>query len=236
MEKIAWFSAGVSSAVATKFALKEHRELEIKYIHIEDQHSDTLRFIKDCEIWFDKKIEVLQSDLKSVENVCFKTGFVNGPKGAACTRLLKKRIRAIYESENNEEYIYFWGMDYNEKDRADRIINTNPLQEHRFPLIDNNIDKKAAHGILKSAGVKRPKMYDLGYPNNNCIGCLKGGMGYWNQIRKDFPDTFDRRAKMERKLNRRILKQCFLDELSPDRGREQKIILEDCGLFCEILS
>ena len=31
-------------------------------------------------------------------------------------------------------------------------------------------------------------MYDLGYPNNNCIGCIKGGMGYWNRIRKDFPD------------------------------------------------
>ncbi len=37
-------------------------------------------------------------------------------------------------------------------------------------------------------------MYDLGYPNNNCIGCVKGGMGYWNKIRKDFPEVFQKRA------------------------------------------
>ena len=41
-------------------------------------------------------------------------------------------------------------------------------------------------------------MYDMGYPNNNCIGCVKGGMGYWNHIRKDFPEVFDSRAKLER--------------------------------------
>lgn len=35
-------------------------------------------------------------------------------------------------------------------------------------------------------------MYDLGYANNNCIGCVKGGIGYWNKIRIDFPEESDR--------------------------------------------
>ena len=61
-------------------------------------------------------------------------------------------------------------------------------------------------------------MYDLGYPNNNCIGCIKGGMGYWNKIRTDFPDVFEHRAKLEKELGFSILKDShgnpvFLDEL-----------------------
>ena len=33
----------------------------------------------------------------------------------------------------------------------------------------------------------------MGYNNNNCIGCIKGGMGYWNKIRVDFPEVFEKR-------------------------------------------
>ena len=234
MIPISWFSAGVSSAVATKYALMEYPELKIIYIHIDDQHEDTLRFIKDCEKWYNKEIEIIQSDLKDVDTACLKSGFVNSPYGAPCTRLLKKRVRAIYEQENNGEYIYYWGMDLSEKNRADRIIDTNPLQEHRFPLIENNITKENAHGMLKKAGIKRPVMYDLGYPNNNCIGCVKGGMGYWNAIRRDFPEVFKKRADTERKIGGTIFKEFYLDELPEDRGRDLKIIVEDCGLFCEI--
>ena len=87
--------------------------------------------------------------------------------------------------------------------------------------------------MLKKLGIKRPVMYELGYPNNNCIGCVKGGMGYWNQIRKDFPDVFKKMAKIEREIGHSCIKGVFLDESDANRGREQKIILEDCGMFCK---
>ena len=233
---ISWFSAGVSSAVATKLALKKYPDTKIIYIHIDDQESDTMRFIKDCEKWFDKKIEILQSDLKTVENACMKAGFVNSPYGASCTRLLKKRVRKIWESDYNVEKTYIWGFDLQEKNRAERIVETMNMDNHYFPLIENDVTKENAHGILKKAGIKRPYMYELGYPNNNCIGCIKGGMGYWNKIRIDFPGIFKKRAEMERKIGGTALKGQYLDELDPRRGRGQKVIVEDCGLFCSILN
>jgi len=78
-------------------------------------------------------------------------------------------------------------------------------------------------------------MYDLGYPNNNCIGCVKGGMGYWNKIRIDFPDVFEQRAKEERLIGHSCIKGCFLDELDPNRGRNIEIFPE-CGIACELLT
>mgnify|MGYP001616085913 FL=1 len=90
---VSWFSAGVSSAVATKLSIKNIDK--IIYIHIEDQHEDTLRFVKDCEKWFNKPIEILQSAYNNVENACQMAGgrgYINGVRGAACTRFLKKRV------------------------------------------------------------------------------------------------------------------------------------------------
>ena len=75
-------------------------------------------------------------------------------------------------------------------------------------------------------------MYDLGYPNNNCVGCVKGGMGYWNKIRKDFPDVFNNRARLEREIGATCIKNIYLDELDPNRGNGLKIIVPDCGMFC----
>ena len=82
----------------------------------------------------------------------------------------------------------------------------------------------------------RPKMYELGYANNNCVGCVKGGMGYWNHIRKDFPEVFESRAKLEREVGHSMLKDkngpVYLDELDPNRGDMNTEIMPDCGIMC----
>jgi 3'-phosphoadenosine 5'-phosphosulfate sulfotransferase (PAPS reductase)/FAD synthetase len=232
---VSWFSAGASSAVATKLAIEKYGRIKIIYTHIEDQHEDTLRFIADCAKWFHNPIETLMSPLKSVENACLQSAFVNSPHGAACTGKLKKRVRKEWELNNPGEHLYIWGFDLNEKDRAERVIESMPDYQHEFPLIDHKLTKSEVHGMIERVGIKRPAMYDLGYPNNNCIGCIKGGQGYWNKIRIDFPEVFKNRCEMERKIGGKIFKEFYLDELPEHSGRELKIIVPDCGLFCEIL-
>ena len=237
---IAWFSAGVSSAVATKLVIDKIDR--IIYTHIEDHHPDTLRFVRDCEEWFGKKVEITQSPYKNVNNACLGVAYVNGPHGAACTNILKRRVRQEWEGENQffNWFNYVWGMDLDETERCERLEEAMPQQEHIFSLIDNGLTKEKAHKILKASGIKRPAMYDLGYQNNNCIGCVKGGMGYWNHIRVDFPEVFKERAEMERKIGASCINtkkgRIFLDELDPERGRHDPPIVEDCGIFCEMMA
>ena len=59
-------------------------------------------------------------------------------------------------------------------------------------------------------------------------------MGYWNKIRIDFPEVFERRAKLEREINSRCLKECYLDELDPARGRIEEEITQECSFFCQM--
>ena len=230
---VSWFSAGVSSAVATKTIIDEIDE--IIYTHIDDQHPDTMRFVKDCEAWFGKPITILQSWHKNVDNTLRFRNAIKFPNGSPCTVSLKKNVRKEWEKDHSDyDLTYVWGMDSKEQHRADRIPQAMPNQAHRFPLIEKLITKEEAHEILKASGIKRPAMYELGYHNNNCVGCVKGGMGYWNKIRKDFPEVFAARAKLERDLGASCIKGVFLDELDPERGRHEGPIVDDCGIMCEI--
>jgi hypothetical protein len=81
-------------------------------------------------------------------------------------------------------------------------------------------------------------MYRLGYRNNNCVGCVKGGAGYWNAIRRDFPPTFERMALLERELGASVLRMdgesVYLDELDPKRGTHATDPEFECSLLCTI--
>jgi len=228
---VSWFSAGVSSFIAT-YIEKENID-KILYTHIDDQHIDTMRFLKDCEIALNKDIEILQSQYKSVNDVVKQFRFINSPYGAKCTQILKKRVRKEWE-HGKEDLTYIWGYDIEEKARAERLEESMPEFKHKFPLIERQLKKEDCHGILKELGIKRPLMYDLGYKNNNCIGCVKGGMGYWNKIRKDFPEIFKERALLEREIGASCLREIYLDELEPDRGRFEDEIMEDCNIICQL--
>jgi len=205
------------------------------YCHIDDQHPDTLRFVNDCEKVTGKKTEIMQSKYKSVKNVIESFRFINSRYGAKCTEILKKRVRKEWEY-GKKDLNYVWGFDYDERSRADRILETMPEFKHTFPLIERMLTKEDCHGMIKQLGIKRPAMYDLGYRNNNCIGCVKGGMGYWNKIRIDFPEVFKERAAFERIIGHTCIKGVFLDELDPSRGRIENEIMEDCNIMCQIYS
>lgn len=232
--KVCWFSCGVSSFVACYLAKDIDK---IIYTHVTDQHEDSLRFLHDCEKLLNREIEIIQSEeYEGVDDVIKKTRFINSRYGAACTNKLKKQVRRDWEKENPGFHTYVWGYDFNEQHRADLIEETLTDYEHEFPLIEYELTKEECHGIAYKLGLARPIMYDLGYPNNNCIGCVKGGMGYWNKIRVDFPDVFERRAKQEREINHSCINGVFLDELDPNRGRMSDEIFEDCTIACQLLT
>lgn len=233
--KVVWISAGVSSFIAG-YLVRNTVDKWI-YIDVKDQHPDSIRFIKDCEKLIDAEIEILRSDrFEDVADVVRKTHMINSPHGAACTGMLKKAVRKAWENARYEEgisdLVYVWGMDAKEKRRAENIKQNFPEFGHEFPLIDRWLSKEDCHALADELGLKRPIMYDMGYSNNNCVGCLKGGMGYWNKIRVDFPDVFASRAALEREIGHSCINGVYLDELDPNAGRMSREIMEDCSIMC----
>ncbi len=230
--KVIWFSCGVSSFIAG--CLTENaQDAEWIRIFLPNEEKDSERFLKDCEEYVGVSIKRIADEKgRSVDDIIEQRRYINGVGGAPCTGELKRKVRLKWEKENlaeDESITYVWGFDVNEKHRAQRMLEAFPAPKyhHEFPLIDAGLTKADCHGILKAMGIKRPRMYDLGYPNNNCIMCVKAGMGYFDQMRKDFPEEYEKRAKIERELGHSCIKKYFLDELPEGAGRKLKPIPEE---------
>jgi hypothetical protein len=233
MRTVCWFSCGAASAVATKIALAEREsELIIAYTEVKEEHPDNKRFLADCEEWFGQKIEILGNDFydRSIYRV-FEKNYIRTPKGAPCTRALKKQIRERFEKPTDRQV---FGYTAEEQARLDRFIDANADVNIWTPLIEKGLGKEDCLAMLKNAGIELPVMYKLGYHNNNCIGCVKGGMGYWNKIKVDFPEHFDRMAKLERFKKQTIFKDRYLDELKPTDGNYPQEPNIECSIFCQI--
>lgn len=234
---VCWFSCGATSAVATKLAITKFKNIPIKVVYCDtgSEHKDNKRFLSDCEKWFEQKVIILKSKkYNNIWEVFEQRRWLVSPKGAKCTTEMKKMQRFAFQRIDD---LQVWGFDVGEHQRVKKFIINNPEVDLYCPLIEHKLTKANCLSIIERANIEIPAMYKLGYNNNNCIGCVKGGQSYWNKIRIDFPETFNRMAKLERKLNTSILKRkkqkLFLDELDPNAGNPGHEPYMSCDMLCE---
>ena len=238
MRVISWFSCGAASAYATYLASKKYQDCEFEavYCRVAEEHEDNLRFLRDFSQETGIPVKIIGDKSKefSIYNVFESRKFIKGPTGAPCTMILKKDVRKSYQRDSD---IQIFGYTSEETNRVNRFIDSNNEVITDFILHEKGITKDSCLEFIKSLGIDTPIMYKLGYSNNNCIGCVKGGMGYWNKIRYDFPSAFEKMALLERKIGHAINKDkngpVFLDVLATDRGNFKKDKPDDCGFTCE---
>lgn len=234
---VAWFSCGDASAVACKLALDKYRnthEVVVCRILLDSEHPDNDRFCADWQEWAGWPITAIRSEkYRDSWEVWEKKRYIAGIKGAPCTTELKKVVRKDYQRPDD---IHVFGFTAEERKRADTFRSNNFELFTYMPLLDANLGKADCHALIRGAGIELPMMYRLGFDNNNCIGCPKGGSGYWNMIRKHFPEQFQRMAVLSRSLGCRLIKEgkvrIFLDELKPDAGRQKDEVAISCSSFC----
>lgn len=238
-----WFSCGAASAVAAMKTVEIYGKIaNVRIVNnpVIEEHPDNIRFLKDVEAWIGIPIEFATNRKYpscSAVDVWNKRSFMSGPEGAPCTIELKKMARRQFEEENEIDW-HVLGFTADEKRRSDNFIKGE--RSNLLPvLIDLGLTKKDCFDVLRMAGIKLPEIYDLGYPNANCIGCVKAtSPTYWNHVRKMHPAVFEERAKQSRAIGARLVRvnnvRIFLDELDPNaKGRPMKNMNFECGIFCE---
>jgi len=234
---IGWFSCGDASAVACALALKKYPvNVVLARIVIPSEHSDNDRFAADCSRWYGLPITELRSSRYSdTWDVWEDRKYIAGIAGAPCTAQLKKAVRFEFQRPDD---IHVFGYTVEEQKRAETFRRNNFELSVEFPLIEAGLSKADCHALVRAQGIELPAMYRLGFDNNNCIGCPKGGAGYWNMIRRHFPAQFERMSELSRRLGARLVKQdgerIFLDELRPTTGRQKDDVEMECSPLCDI--
>lgn len=245
-----WFSCGAASAVALKRTVEKYGDVcRIRAVNnpVAEEDEDNRRFLKDVEKWVGVRIEIAANpkyiDCSAVE-VWDHRKAMSLPVGAPCTVHLKREARQHWENENNwfsgpgGKWIVM-GFTAEEKARSDRFQLTE--RSNLLPvLIDDGVSKEDCYNIVRAASIDLPRIYSMGYPNANCIGCVKASSPtYWNHVRQHHPHVFAERAEQSRRLGAKLVrvnnKRLFLDELDPAAtGRPLKSMASvECGIFCE---
>ncbi len=237
------FSCGAASAVATKLALAQYgttHEVLILNAYVKNEHPDNRRFAADCEKWFGHPITVLRDERHDADiiKVFRRRGYMKGPNGAPCTTVLKRELLRTVEHPGD---VLVLGFDASEEDRFEDFKDRWPSRPAVAPLIERGLGKEDCKAMVERAGIELPFMYRMGYDNANCIGCVKGGEGYFRAIREDFPDQFEELAKVQDEIgegsylhrDRKTNVRFSLRELGegPVRRNEK---LPACSFFCEL--
>jgi 3'-phosphoadenosine 5'-phosphosulfate sulfotransferase (PAPS reductase)/FAD synthetase len=203
---IAWWSGGITSAVTCKICIDIYGVDNVRVIFIDtfNEDEDTYRFKKDCEILYGKEIETITligDKYDSIQDVWIKNKSLNVAKGAVCSSELKRSVREKWQKENDYDLQAF-GFEIEEINRAKAMKLNHSKAKPIFPLLLFAYSKKDCLDIFESYGIEVPRMYKLGFHNNNCFktGCVQGGIGYWQKIRDEYPDKFEAMANMEHKL------------------------------------
>jgi hypothetical protein len=243
---VAQFSCGAASAVATKLAIAQYsatHDVQIVNAFLLEEHEDNRRFAADCEAWFGRPLTVLRDerDGASVVRVFKRKQYMMGPRGAPCSLALKRELLNKWAQPGD---VMVFGYTAEEADRLEDFRDRNPTRPVIAPLIDAGLTKADCKAMVERAGIVLPLMYRLGYDNANCIGCVKGGEGYWRAIREDFPEHFEAICLLQdeigpgswflryrsgpRKGERFPLRELPAGEARRNEG------LPSCSFFCEM--
>lgn len=238
-----WFSCGAASATAAFLTVKKYaarEEVRIVNNPIAEEDADNMRFLRDVQEWIGQEIEFAENPKypsHSCVDVWNDRQFMSGVHGAPCTLELKKAARLAWEEENDPDW-HVLGFTADEIKRHERFALTE--RDNVLPvLIDEGMTKADCYKFLIEHGLELPRVYKQGYPNANCIGCVKAtSPTYWNHVRKIHPEVFEQRAKQSREIGSKLVRvkneRIFLDELSPTaKGRPMKGMDFECGIFCE---
>lgn len=233
------FSAGAASAVATKLAIADHpgRVIVVR-AWLADEEPDADRFSADCEVWFGQPIITL-ADWKykaSAQEVFRRKRYIKGQHGAPCRKALKGEI---LDALTRPDDVFVLGYTAEEAHRVDEFLDANNGRKIICPLIERNLSKADCLAMIERAGIEIPRMYQLGYNNNNCRCCPKGGQGYFNRQRVDFPDFFERLCQIQDAIglgsylfrNRATGERYSLRALDPESGRHDEPEIS-CSAFC----
>lgn len=111
---------------------------------------------------------------------------------------LKKGIVPKIQKWHNKNYLkeegfrekasLYYGIAFEEMHRSEGIKRNWKDYDVQFPLIDHIINNDE---VLKKHNIKQPRLYDMGFVHNNCMGrCVKAGQGHYKRLKEEMPDVY----------------------------------------------
>ena len=228
MKHVVSLSGGTASAVAAYRVIEKYgaENTVLWFADTKWEDEDLYRFLDDLEVFFQIPIQRYVDGRTPLE-VAEQRQLIPNQRRAPCSLELKVYpFREFVESLEKPVTIHL-GLDWTEAHRGER-----PKIEYEkiegvtvdFPLMWKPYALPPHRKTTESWGIKTPRLYDMGFPHNNCGGrCVKQGVTEWLRLRNEFPERFkevrdweqEQRAKGGARASYAIARKTIDGEVNP---------------------
>lgn len=117
------------------------------------------------------------------------------------------QVQLPFLNDGREPATIYLGFDWTEPHRVADIRREKPLWRIEAPMTEEPIwDKCKMTREAEKLGLKIPRLYELGFPHNNCGGrCVRAGISHWVHLLRVLPERFTEWMNEEQDTIREIV-------------------------------
>lgn len=199
------FSGGIGSWAAAK-RVAEQYGTENLYLLFADtliEDEDLYRFLDEASANVGGKF-VRLAEGRDPWTIFKDVRFLGNSRIDPCSQILKRHLCDKWLNENfkPEECQIYIGIDWTESHRYERMKDRKLPWVYKAPLCEEPyLTKQNLFDMLKEEGIKPPRLYEMGFPHNNCGGfCVKAGKNHFKLLLEKLPERFKYHEQKEQEL------------------------------------
>lgn len=202
------FSGGACSWAAAKRAIERHgvENTVLLFADTNMEDEDLYRFLNEAAANVGAPL-VRIADGRTPWDVMKDERIIGGGKTGAdpCSKILKRQLLDRWFKANcTPDTITYVGLDWTEKHRLDKLRENAPNRLWEAPMTEAPyLNKRQIREWLEREGIRPPRLYDLGFPHNNCGGfCVKAGQAQFALLLKTMPARFAFHEQKENEMRK----------------------------------
>lgn len=211
MKYIVSYSGGLGSFAAAYSAVRQFGSSAVALVFCDTktEDDDLYRFITETVAALGSELITL-ADGRDVWQVFKDVKFMGNSRIDPCSRILKRELFRNWMIKNHkpEEATLVMGISHGERHRMTNIIKNWTPYSVIAPLCDQDMTREQILDILDGFNIDPPRLYDMGFPHNNCGGfCIKTGQKQMKLLFEKLPDRYAHHEEQQEQLFRIIGKE-----------------------------
>ncbi len=249
MQHIVMFSGGVGSWAAAKRVAKAHgtENLVLLFTDTLIEDEDLYRFIVEAAENVGGDF-VRIADGRTPWEVFRDVRMIGNTRIDPCSYHLKRKLARKWIEENTtpDSSIIYVGIDWTEVNRlagtgSKQGKGSGGMRANWFPwrieapmTKPPYLSKSQMIELLRAEGIAPPRLYEMGFPHNNCGGfCIKAGQSHFAHLLRMLPERYAEHEQAEEDLRQELHKDISIlrdrtgGETSPMTLRAFRVRLQD---------
>ena len=205
MKRVVHFSGGIGSWAAAKRVAAKHgtADLTLLFADVRMEDADLYRFIDEAAANVGGTLVRLTQG-RDPWQVFFDERFLGNSRVDPCSKILKRGMldKWIRENMKPDDSVHYLGIDWSEIHRAERFSKRCAPWKFEAPMCEKPyLDKGQMLDLLKAEGIKPPRLYEMGFPHNNCGGfCIKAGQAHFRLLLEKMPERYAYHERREQEI------------------------------------